>query len=99
MTLLEIKARLRDGPYAWPGGYPVYFVTADGGALSFKAARECWREIVGSHLTRRRDSGWYIVGADINWEDPGLYCDHTGERIESAYAEDEAEGLVAGAKS
>jgi len=29
------------------------------------------------------------LGADINWENPFLYCDNCGERIESAYAEEE----------
>jgi hypothetical protein len=29
------------------------------------------------------------VMADINYEDPSLYCDECSERIESAYAEDE----------
>ncbi len=90
MTLAEIKERLRSGPYAWPGGYPVYFVTADGAALSFDAVKQEWRNIVWAHLADP-DSGWFIEGADINWEDPVLYCDHTGKRIESAYAEDEAQ--------
>ncbi len=31
-----------------------------------------------------------ITGVDVNWEDPALFCDECGERIESAYAEDEA---------
>lgn len=26
---------------------------------------------------------------DVNWENPELYCDECGERIESAYAEDQ----------
>ena len=30
-----------------------------------------------------------IVAADINYEDSALYCDHCGDRIESAHAEDE----------
>jgi hypothetical protein len=29
-----------DEPYAWPGGYPRYFITNDGAALSYNAARE-----------------------------------------------------------
>ena len=41
-----------------------------------------------AHLQNDTRGGWHIAGADINWEDPDLYCDHTGERIESAYAED-----------
>jgi hypothetical protein len=87
MTLAEIKTHLRNGPYAWPGGYPMYFVTSDGAALSFKAVRKEWRYIVDAHLRDDKRCGWHIAGADINWEDPDLFCDHTGERIESAYAD------------
>jgi hypothetical protein len=28
---------------------------------------------------------WHL---EVNWEDPDLFCDHCGARIESAYAED-----------
>jgi hypothetical protein len=87
MTLAEIKTVLRSGPYAWPGGYPLYFITADGAALSFKAVRNEWRNIVWAHLHNSRTCGWFIEAADINWEDSTLCCDHTNERIESAYAE------------
>ena len=89
-TLHDIKTALREGPYAWPGGYPLYFVMADGEALSFKAARENWRQIVWAHLNPGCDTQWEIAGIDTNWEDPALFCAHTGERIESAYAEDDA---------
>jgi hypothetical protein len=88
MTLAEIKGRLRDGPFAWPGGYPIYFITADSAVLSFKAVRAEWRNIVSAHLRNDWRCGWFIQAADINWEDLNLYCDHTGERIESAYGED-----------
>ncbi len=92
MTLAEIKTALRAGPYAWPGGYPVYFVTSDGAALSFDAVKQEWRNVVQAHLCPGyRRSGWFIAAYDINWEDPELYCDHTNQRIESAYAEDEAQ--------
>ncbi len=36
----EFLEVLEKGPYAWPGGYPLYFVMADGEALSFAAAKE-----------------------------------------------------------
>ena len=87
MTLLEIKRALRSGPYAWPGGYPLYFITNDGAALSFKTVRAEWREIVSAHLANDRRCGWLIVACDVNWEDDRLTDDHTGERIESAYGE------------
>ena len=74
-------------PYAWPGGYPRYFVTSDGAVLSFKSAKENAGLIVVS-IDDNANDGWQVVGCDINWEDPELYCDDSGERIESAYAED-----------
>ena len=87
MTLLEAKRLLRNGPWAWPGGYPLYFICDDGAALCFACARKEWRQIVYAHLHRLRD-GWRLAGYDTNWEDPDLQCAHCDERIQSAYAED-----------
>jgi hypothetical protein len=85
MTLAQIKARLREGQFVWPGGYPLYFLTADGAALSFKTVRQEWCSVVWAHLHGDRRCGWFIDACDINWEDGDLTDDHTGERIESAY--------------
>ena len=74
-------------PYAWPGGYPRFFICADGAALSFDAA-QANRRAIRRAIRTGYDDGWQVVGCDINWEDPALYCDHIGVRIESAYAED-----------
>ena len=94
-TLLDVKRALRAGPYAWPGGYPLFFVMADGEALSFDAARAQWREIVGAMLCDHnpRDQ-WRVLGCDVNYEDSDLYCAHTGKRIPSAYAEPEEESAA-----
>jgi hypothetical protein len=74
--------------YAWPGGYPLFLITEDGGAL----CPACVRAEVRTILTAIRDDdtrgGWYPVAVDANWEDPELFCDHCGSRIGSAYAED-----------
>ena len=86
--LQQIKRSLRD-KYAWPGGYPLYLLCADGEVLSIDAARDNWKLIC--HATMFPQYGtkdWQIVAVDINWENPSLYCAHTNERIESAYAED-----------
>lgn len=89
MSLAEIKTALRHGPYAWPGGYPMYFVTSCGEALSFAAVRKHWRDVCEAYIVRGcRGNGWLLEASAINWEDPELYCDETGERIESAYADD-----------
>jgi len=77
---------MRNGPYAWPGGYPLFFITNDGAALSFDVVRENLRSVLDSVANRIND-GWRVVAVDVNWEDGELTCDHTGERIESAYAD------------
>ena len=87
MTIPELKERLRNGAYAFPGGYPCYFIAADGEPLSFDAVRSNWREVVWSMLNPGCDVFWEIVECAINWEDESLYCSHTGKRIESAYGE------------
>jgi len=90
-TISDLRKAFRHGPYAWPGGYPCYFVMADGEPLSFKAAKENRRELLEALAhTADRHYGWRPIGLEINWEEPDLYCAHSGERIESAYAEPEA---------
>jgi len=90
-TVTDLKATLRNGSYAWPGGYPMYFITSDGGALSFDSVREELRNVVDSIKTKCND-GWRVVACDINWEDGNLVDDHSNERIESAYAEPDTIG-------
>ena len=73
-------------PYAWPGGYPRYFITNDGAALSFDAAREN-RQIIEQSISEGCNDGWQVVACEINWEDSSLTCDHTNKPIESAYCD------------
>ena len=65
----------------------MYFITSDGGALSFEAARSELRQVLNAIRTRAND-GWRIVACEINYEDSDLYCDHTGKQIPAAYADD-----------
>jgi len=92
-SISDFRKAYRNGPTAWPGGYPCYFVTNDGASLSWRSAYYNRRNILES-IARKLNDGWRIVGVDVNWENPALYCDDTGERIPSAYAEDEAEPTV-----
>jgi hypothetical protein len=80
----QLKESLRSGAYAWPGGYPLYFITSDGASLSFDAVRENFRSVIWS-IRHKINDGWRVVGVDINWEDHSLFCDHSGMQIESAY--------------
>ena len=59
--------------YAWPGGYPMFYLTRDNDVLCPSCANETPED---------------VIGGDANWEDPHLYCDGCNERIESAYADD-----------
>jgi hypothetical protein len=64
--------------YAWPGGYPLFYITEQGSILC------------PAHASAEHEySDELIVDADVNWEDDALYCEH-GERIESAYRSDES---------
>ncbi len=83
-SVSDFRKAIRNGAYAWPGGYPVYFITSDGAALSFDAAKAEKRNIIES-IANHDNDGWRIVAADINWEDAELTCAHTGKPIEAAY--------------
>lgn len=83
-TVADLKAALRYGQFAWPGGYQMYFLTSDGAALSFATVREEFR-LVASAVKHGGNDGWRVVATDINWEDEDLIDDHTGKKIPSAY--------------
>ena len=86
-TGAQLRATLRAGDVTWPGCYPLYFITSDGGALTFGTVRDNLRSVLDSIRTERGD-GWRVVACEVNNEDTNLRDDHTGEKIESAYGED-----------
>ena len=70
--------------WAWPGGYPLFYICADSGIL----CPDCANGENGSLATETDPTeDWRVVAYDINWEDPDLFCDHCSRRIESAYKE------------
>jgi len=68
--------------YAWPGGYPMFYVTSRDEVCCTRCAND-----PATPLSSYGDET--IVAGDANWENPELYCE-CGDRIESAYAEDDA---------
>ena len=78
--------------YAWPGGYPMWYLTTDGGALCPTCANK-ERALIDA-AAADNDAQWNVIAYDANWEDPQFYCDNCSQRIESAYAEDEANGTA-----
>ncbi len=65
--------------YAWPGGYPLFYICADCGVLCADCANK------NKHLDTPDDKQWHIVAYDINYEDTSLYCDNCNQIIECAY--------------
>lgn len=90
-SISDFRRAVRNGPYAWPGGYPCYWIMSDGAACAFSVAKDERRNMLEAiadyQQDKRESSGWRPVALEINWEDGDLYCDHTGKRIESAYAD------------
>lgn len=75
--------------YAWPGGYPIYYVLEDGEVL----CPACMNNENGSiaYTGESPDSinnpGWHVVGNDVNYEDESMFCAHCNKQIEAAYGE------------
>ena len=85
-TCAQLKSTLRAGEWAWPGAYPLYFITSDGAALSFESVAAELYAVLDSIKTNCND-GWRVAGCDVNYEDNELFCAHSNKRIESAYGE------------
>lgn len=83
-TVSDFRKALRHGPYTWPGGYPTFFLTTDGGVLSYAAAKAERRQVARAIGHDEKFSGWRVCAMEVNWEED-LVCEHTGEPIERAY--------------
>jgi hypothetical protein len=79
-TTTDLKSAIRSGAYTFPGGYPLFFITSDGGALSFDSVKSNFRAVLWS-IRNNVNDGWRVVGCEANWEDGELTCDHSGNRI------------------
>ena len=61
--------------YAWPGGYPLYYLDKGNNCLCPACANE------------NGEFDQPVVAADVNYEDTSLYCDHCSQQIEAAYTD------------
>lgn len=84
----EFRETLRAGPYAWPGGYPLAFLTSDGETLCFDCAKTEGHQIIRS-IRLGDSSGWRVVGCFAHWEGQAETCVHCNTKIPSAYGEAE----------
>lgn len=78
---LHPEADLRNGDvpaYAWPGGYAIGYVTADGGLL----CASCVNANAEVGVSEETPADWRIVGiATADTAEEPMVCDHGGEPI------------------
>lgn len=86
MARRDLFRHLREGRFTSVGSYPIFYVTCRCDVLSVDHVLANALDYGRKARCGDRDA---IAAADVNWENPELYCDATGDRIESAYAEDE----------
>jgi hypothetical protein len=90
--------------YAWPGGYPIYYLDGFNCVICPDCANKTeteYRLDLLSDLCNWAidpdDDGTYFDRRDrareagVNYEDSSLYCEACNCRIESAYGDDEEE--------
>lgn len=90
----QLRATLRAGQYAWPGGYQLAFVTSDGGLLCFDCVRENYRSVSGS-IRNEINDGWRVEAVTIMHDGEAEYyecCDHCSKVLALAQP-DESEDL------
>lgn len=93
----QFNLALSNGSHTFPGGYPLYFVMADGEALAFSVAglpdvAPLIRDAIIAGPNTGNDD-WRVVAVSVNYEDNELTCVHTGRKIECAYPPDDAPAL------
>lgn len=76
--------------YAWPGGYPIYYIDKNGYALCPDCAIEEIQEYMDATEDEKElyeDDLPVVYG--INYEEPDLFCEGCNEKIECAYCDDD----------
>lgn len=82
-TIKTMKANGKYDSYAFPGGYDILYLCADGGILCADCANENFE------LTNDpNDEQWFIIDTFINYEDTDLFCYHCYKELEPEYGED-----------
>lgn len=80
-TGAELRATLRGGAHAWPGGYALALVTSDCAFLCFACARDNLR-LVTQSIRGRNNDGWRVIGTACEAEsDERAECDNCGALI------------------
>lgn len=84
MNAKDLQSFIRSNGHAWPGGYPMVLIMADGECIDAQSARENYRQI-RECMRHGGNRDWTPIAVDIHWEGEALQCAHSGRMIESAY--------------
>lgn len=90
---MDLPERMENGRYpafAFPGGYPLVYSTADNGSLCPDCANGDNGSLAAAGLDKDcpDDNQWRLVACDVYWEGPAIHCDHCNGEIESAYGDE-----------
>ena len=85
MKTNQLRQFVRSNGVAWPGGYPMYALCADGEVMDVESVRENYKQVLEATRNPRTDAQWEIVAIDVHWEGEPLQCSHSGRAIDSAY--------------
>ena len=86
-SISDFRAAVRQGSHAWPGGYPLRFICADGEPLCCDCAKTERRQVLEAILDRRISDQWRVEALEIHYEGEAQRCCHCGTPIESAYGD------------
>jgi hypothetical protein len=84
---MKLPERMENGQFpafAWPGGYPIVYLVADGSVI----CPDCANGENGSEASpESEDEQWKLVDFHVHYEGPPQCCEHCGVEVESAYGE------------
>ena len=75
-SIRHLGQHLRDGRWAWPGGYEKFFIADDGAPLCFPCINEEIKCVLDS-IKNEINDGWKVVGIDCCANHDGdIFCGH-----------------------
>lgn len=77
--------------FAWPGGYPLIYITRGGDVLCAECATTDYFEWLYAIPSGEQWQYDPPIAVDVHWEGPAYYCASCGKQIESAYGDPWAE--------
>jgi hypothetical protein len=84
MNLPEFDSKGNLPAFAWPGGYPIYYLARENSVLCAGCATKALKD--EDEMTEFKP-----VASDVHWEGASLFCEQCNKEIESAYGDPGAE--------